>query len=425
VIVAGAPNTTIGSQDFQGSAYVFTMPAGGGWATSSSPSAELINAPGQAYDRLGWSVAIAGQIIAVGAPQNLGSHTGYAGVFTTPVGGWDGFMSSPALLTASESNGELGISVAVSGATVFAGAWNNVNTVYAYTQSSTGGWIDQPVPTATLTAAAGGGNPAAGGLGFSLAAQGGVLVAGAPDTTVGGQASAGAVYVFTEQGTSWATTSTPAVVLTAQSPQASQFLGWSVAISGSTIVAVTEASPNSAQLFAEPAAGWATETASTELTPLNTSYSAGPGMSAAMSGSTVVVGDPGARAFTGAAYVFGPPPTGQPPWPLITSGMAAPRSGSTLRAGRLVTVSTAVDYQGGGPVPAALAAGISAGCYLTIRAAGAQSLRTRCLRYDRANGLFSYRWRLGPRTGRVRVGLTLSYRSSGVTQWYRLRISRS
>ena len=97
-------------------------------------------------------------------------------------------------------------------------------------------------------------------LGYSVAVSGKTVVAGAPDATVGGKAGAGAVYVFSE-GTS----------------------------------------------------GWETKTQDTELLPSTSETEAGFGHSVAISGKTIVVGAPNATGIgpkNGAAFVFSEPEGG-------------------------------------------------------------------------------------------------------------------
>ena len=74
------------------------------------------------------------------------------------------------------------------------------------------------------------------GLGFSVAISGGTVVAGAPFASSGPKANQGAVYVFTEPAGGWAN-ETQAAKLTASDGAASDELGSSVAVSGGTVVA--------------------------------------------------------------------------------------------------------------------------------------------------------------------------------------------
>ena len=124
-IVAGAPLRELGGHEHQGAAYVFTRPASG-WA-SATQSAELTASEGAQGDRFGFSVARLGQHDRRRrARHKVGSHNrqGAAYVFTMPASGWTGSLNQTAELTASDGaeEDELGWSVAVSGNTIVVGA---------------------------------------------------------------------------------------------------------------------------------------------------------------------------------------------------------------------------------------------------------------------------------------------------------------
>ena len=75
--VVGAPGTTVGSNQFQGAAYVYAKPSGG-W-TNSSKGSELTAADGAAFDNLGVSSSISASTAVAGAPKS--STPGSAYVF--------------------------------------------------------------------------------------------------------------------------------------------------------------------------------------------------------------------------------------------------------------------------------------------------------------------------------------------------------
>jgi hypothetical protein len=64
--VVGAYDDDIGTNNNQGSAYVFEKP-GSGWATTSNYTARLTANDGATGDRFGGSVAISGDTVVVGA----------------------------------------------------------------------------------------------------------------------------------------------------------------------------------------------------------------------------------------------------------------------------------------------------------------------------------------------------------------------
>jgi len=71
-VVVGARYDDIGTNNNQGSAYVFEKP-GSGWATTSNYTARLTANDGATGDRFGGSVAISGDTVVVGAYGDEGS----------------------------------------------------------------------------------------------------------------------------------------------------------------------------------------------------------------------------------------------------------------------------------------------------------------------------------------------------------------
>ena len=178
--------------------------------------------------------------------------------------------------------------------------------------------IDPFVQQAKLTASDG----AEDALSFSVAVSGDTVVAGAPSATVGpspAHFSQGAVYVFVKPTTGWAN-ATQTAKLTASDGDNEGLLGSSVAISGDTVVAGqpdatnTGAPAGAVYVFVKPTTGW---TNATETAKLTASGGAGGdffGGAVAVSGDTVVAGASGAtvgaNSRQGAAYAFVKPTTG-------------------------------------------------------------------------------------------------------------------
>jgi nucleoside-specific outer membrane channel protein Tsx len=196
--VVGAAGHTVGSNQGQGASYVFT-PSGGTW----SQQAELTSSDGAANDEFGNSVAVSGNTAVVGAPGHMIGSNGYQGaayVFVQSGTTW----SQQAELTSSDgaANDGFGDSVAVSGSTAVVGAPDhgiglNVDqgAAYVFAQSGTA-WNQQ----AELTAADG----AAGDyLGNSVAVSDSTALAGTWLHTVGSNVEQGAAYVFVPSGGSW------------------------------------------------------------------------------------------------------------------------------------------------------------------------------------------------------------------------------
>src|SRR5262249_43398371 len=146
-----------------GAAYVFVKPRSG-WADATD-TARLTASDIVLGESFGSSVAISGGTVVAGAPDaTVGGNLeqGAAYVFVKPRSGWaDG--TQPAMLTASDgaSVNVFGLSVAISGGTVVAGA--DLATVAANTEQGAAylfvkpgsGWADA-TQTAKLTASDGG-----------------------------------------------------------------------------------------------------------------------------------------------------------------------------------------------------------------------------------------------------------------------------
>ena len=257
--------------------------------------AELTNND-DGHGQLGYSVAIDGDTIVAGAPQvtvNDHPQQGALYVFTKPASGWSN-ATQTAKLTASDGQPTdfLGGSVAISGNTVVAGA------------PGVGGgagavyvFVEPPSGWANTTESAklsvAGGSSA--DLGYSVAVSGNTVVAGADSEEIGANVGQGAAYVFLKPGTGWHS-DTQNAELTASDGEEGDALGRSVAIDGDTVVAGAEfanGERGAAYVFVKPAAGWpAQETQTAKLTASGDSADRA-GRSVAISGDTVAVGAPG------------------------------------------------------------------------------------------------------------------------------------
>ena len=265
---------------------------------------------GAAGDDFGFSVALSGSTALVGAP-NHSSQNGAAYVFT----GGSGIWSQAAELSLIGAGAvRLGDCVALTGPNNIAlvgapfttiGTQSRQGAVFVYTEPASG-WATTSNYSTQLTASDG----VAGDLfGRSVAASGSNALVGAPFHTVGVRSEQGDAYVFTDANGTWS----QAAELTASDGLASNLLGSSVALDGTTAVVGANnvgsfALP--AYVYVEPAGGWATTSSfSAELTASDEGGSDRFGASVAVSGPTVLVGAPahtvGSNASQGAAYFFG------------------------------------------------------------------------------------------------------------------------
>ncbi len=161
-VVVGADNATVGGNSGQGAAYVFTEP-GSGWANMTQ-TAKLTASDGAVYDEFGSMVSMSGNTVVVGAWYvTVGGNNGQgaAYVFTEPGSGWAN-MTQTAKLTASDGAAKnyFGGWVQIIGNTVVVGAEgatigtnSEQGAVYVFGTSAT--------PTVTSVSPASG--PATGG----------------------------------------------------------------------------------------------------------------------------------------------------------------------------------------------------------------------------------------------------------------------
>jgi FG-GAP repeat len=341
-IVVGAPSPGEGDQQDSdnpcnlpaGNAYIYEMPAGG-WK-SATQTTELTPPVSFCLDpAFGYSVAVDGSTVVVGAPYWLASSEdavpgGAAFVYTLSANG--ATTGSVATLTnAPASQGtncpcalhyqEFGWSVGVSGSTIVVGApgSNDPGAAYIYAKPAAG-WATTSTPTSTLASTDVGPTDE---LGYSVAADGSTVVVAAPNhsgsdaANPGSVQHEGALYVFEQPAGGWPGSMTQNSELTPSDPTSvgNTTLGiGGVAISNSTIIGATDEGTGSLNAgagyeFTEPAGGWPATMTQTQKLTLTTPEN-GFASAVGVSGTTVVLGAPGASPYgtagTGGAYVFVP-----------------------------------------------------------------------------------------------------------------------
>jgi hypothetical protein len=305
-IVVGCDQATVGSNAAQGAIYVYVEPAGG-W-TNMTETAMLTASDGAAGDQLGTSVGIDGNTIVAGAP--LHQYVGAAYIFVKPAGGWATGTQS-AELTGSGGSGAsgVGVRVAISGGTVASGAglstsFHNQGGALVFVKPA-GGWADM-----TETAALDTGILTVSDV-LGLAISGDTVVAGTPEVSPNGVLHAGAVFVWVKPAAGWASMP-PTAELTASDGEANDFLGDSVGTNGTAIVAGapqaaigSNREQGAVYVFDKPAGGWTNTTQSTKLVSGGGTSADLFGFSVGISGGTIVGGAPFINSSTGAAYIFG------------------------------------------------------------------------------------------------------------------------
>jgi hypothetical protein len=282
--------------------------------------AKLTASDGAANDFFGISVAISGDTAVVGSYQSdVGGSVdrGAAYVFVKPASGWNASLQETAKLTASDgaSLDWFGYSVAIAGDTIAVGAPNTANGGAVYVFSRPGsGWAGPLTETARLASSDPG---TAKEFGQSVATSGDAVLSAAPDVDVGGDISRGAAYLFVRPATGWASGIESAKLL-ASDGVALDTLGFAagdhaVAISGDTVVVGNGFKNNfqgAAYVWEKPASGWAgTLLSNAKLVASEGKANDNFGFGVAAQGDTVVVGA-GRGDGGGGAYVFQRPASG-------------------------------------------------------------------------------------------------------------------
>jgi hypothetical protein len=252
---------------------------------------------GAAEDEFGWSVAIDGDTVIVGAPGNDIDGTanlGAAYVFARNQGGVDNWGLVIKLTTTdAPANDAFGCSVTIHGDTAVVGAIGH-NKAYVFDRNQGGADNWGEVKRLTPTAGAAGSE-----FGRSVAIDG--------DTVVVGAVGHNKAYVFgRNQGgaDNWGLV----IELPAPGDSVGTGFGYSVAIDGDTVV-VTAPTVGKAYVFGRNQGGGDNWGEVKELTATDHEGGDGFGCSVAIDGDTVVVGaflaSFGDTHYQGAAYLFG------------------------------------------------------------------------------------------------------------------------
>jgi hypothetical protein len=317
-----------------GAAYVFVRDAGA-WTQQAYLKAPVQTVTDQFF---GYSVAVSGDTIVVGASSGGHDHTGEAHVFVRNGTTW----SQQAVLTGSpaETGSQFGFKVAVSGDTavvtaiVESGAPDHAGAVYVFVRNGTV-WTQQ----AHLVASNPGVMDAFGGAALALSGDTLVAGAGSEDSNAtgvnGNQADdsafdSGAAYVFVRSGTTWS----QQAYLKASNTAPQDHFGASVSVSNDTVVVGawgedsaatgvngnqadnTSSASGAAYVFVRSGATWSQQA---YLKASNTGAGDNFGLAAALSGDTLIVGGTSedsnavgvngdqannSASNSGAAYVF-------------------------------------------------------------------------------------------------------------------------
>jgi hypothetical protein len=229
-LAIGAVYDDVGSTPVsnQGSVRIFTR-SGGVWGAQAT----VVAADGAANDFFGWSVALAGDTLAVGAVgDDVGAvaNQGTVRVFTRSGAAW----TAQQTLTASDgaAGDQFGVSVSISGETLAVGVPYDDNG--ASTEQGSVRVFTRSGNLWSLQAALAAGDAAQGDeFGYAVSLSGDTLAVGVPSDDNGANANQGSVRMFTRSGASWM----QQAALIASDGAANDELGRAVSLSGDTLAA--------------------------------------------------------------------------------------------------------------------------------------------------------------------------------------------
>jgi hypothetical protein len=220
-IIVGAPDWDQGSNYNVGSVYIFTR-SGTTWSQQ-----QRINPTSQYGDQAGSGVGISGDTIVIGGDEAGASqyaNTGRAWVYVRSGTSWS-FQSTliPSDVSTTPNNAtKFGKSVAIDEDTIVVGAWEN-DTVYVFTRSGTTWTEEQKIKP---------GYGSGEDFGWSVAIDGDDIIIGVREYDTSGFVHDGGANIYQRSGTTWSSES----FLTSSDKQNSGKFGYSVAISGSTVI---------------------------------------------------------------------------------------------------------------------------------------------------------------------------------------------
>lgn len=300
IIVVGAYGISGDGQAPPGAAYIYVKGADG-WPTS--PTVSLPDPGADNKDGFGWSVAVSGGNVVVGAPREDGG-TGDTYLYSQTGGRWPTIPTAVFTDPTPTDVNDYGISVALAGRTLAVGADGTQRPVaspgsaFLYIAGKHGWPTD---PTVTLD------DPLAtdyDGFGSAVALSGHTLVVGArgapnPDYP-------GAAYQYEKTPTGWPTT--PTVVLgranAEEDPQ--HYFGYAVATNGSMSVVGAPGGyigPTALYVYVEGSEDWPSQPTFQPGDPNSAGYD-GYGETLGMTGDTVITGAWEADDYHGAAYIY-------------------------------------------------------------------------------------------------------------------------
>ncbi len=313
-LVIGAPSANSPDGCFEcGAAYVYTA-IGGDWSNLSL-TATLEQSSGQTAGGFGDAVAISGDTIVVGG-YDFADMTGAAYIYISP----SGTVTENAELTTSGAPSNFFYSVAIDGDIIVAGSplasvssETELGAAYLYVQPPAG-WANM-TQTALLVA----NNESSGCyFGNTVGVSGNSVVVGAPRSDENGLVQRGSAYVFVAPAEGWGGTRRQTTELDPSDGTRKAYFGQSASISGRNVVVGapqqtigSNDTQGAVYVYTRPSTGWPkTMTETAELTAVDGKAGSELGYSVAISGATLLAGAPFARSHDGLSYVFSEPSGG-------------------------------------------------------------------------------------------------------------------
>ena len=292
-IIVGAPREDTGAST-SGSAYVFTR-SGSTWTEQQ----KIDHPEPETGDQFGFSVAISGDTVVVGAPYHdiPSGGAGAAYIFTRSGSTWT--QQQKIQSSDIEGGDDFGYSVAISGDTVIVGAFDESSAGAAYIFTRTGStWTQQQKITASDI-------QSNDDYGISVSIDGDTVIVGSwwEDTTASG---AGSAYIYTRSGSTW----TEQQKIQASDAEENGYFGYSVAISGDTVIVGAYLAKylgdfaGAAYIYTRSGSTW---TEQQKIRSSDIQDSDQFGWSVAIEGDTAIVGAPAEdtnEISAGAAYIF-------------------------------------------------------------------------------------------------------------------------
>lgn len=301
-VVVGAYGISGSGDAPPGAAYIYVK-GNDGWPTS--PTASLPDPGADNTDGFGWSVAVAGGEVVVGAPREDGGMGGTY-VYVQNGGRWPTTPTAVLGDPTPTDVDDFGIAVSLAGRTLAVGADGTPGTAgpkaspgsaFLYVAGK-GGWPTEP--TVTLD------DPLAtdnDGYGSAVAISGRTLVVGARGAI--GPDYPGAAYEYSETRKGWPTT--PGAVLGRDpSEDLQHYFGYAIATNGRVAVVGAPGAyvgPTALYVYAERSGGWPTIPSVETGDPDNAGYD-GYGETLGMSGNTAIAGAWETNTDHGVAYLY-------------------------------------------------------------------------------------------------------------------------